>query len=107
MESKLFIISVVIHEKSGYFLCQAHIINAVEFNNYWHKFSPLINDKYALCIDLIKYQSLYRIFCWGGGGGGGGGILVLDSIMRQDIGICIVFFGLLVVFVFLYCTYTY
>ena len=56
--NKLFIISVVIHEKSGYLLCQAHIINAVECNNYWHKFSPLVNDKYALCVDLSKYQSL-------------------------------------------------
>ena len=56
--SKLFIISVVIHEKSGYLLCQAHIINAIEYNNYWHKFSPLVNDKYALCVDLSKYQSL-------------------------------------------------
>ena len=62
MESKLFIISVVIHEKSGYLLCQAHIINAVECNNNWHKFSPLVNDKYALCVDLSKYQSLYLLY---------------------------------------------
>ena len=41
-------------------------------------------------------------FCWGGGGGGGG-ILVSDSILGQDIGICILC-GLLhvVVFVFRY-----
>ena len=37
-----------------------------------------------------------------GGGGGKGGILMSDSILRQDIGIYIVCFGLLVVFLFWY-----
>ena len=37
-----------------------------------------------------------------GGGGGGGCKLAPDSILGQDIGICIACFGLLVVFVFWY-----
>ena len=34
------------------------IIKAVECNNNWHKFSPLVYNKYALCVDLIKFYSL-------------------------------------------------
>ena len=48
-----------------------------------------------------QYQGLIQDFLVGGGGGGGG-ILASDSISGQDIGICIVCFGLLLVFVFWY-----
>ena len=48
---------------------------------------------FCSCVHTLVY--LLRDFSLGGGGGGGGGILVSDSISGQDIGICIVCFGLL------------
>ena len=50
----------------------------------------------ALCRVCLIQDLLRR------GGGGGGGILASDSILGQDIWICIVCFGLLVVFVLWY-----
>ena len=47
----------------------------------------------------IHVQGLIQDFSLGGGGGVGN-ILTSDSILGQDIGICIVRFGLLAVFVF-------